>query len=116
MTGTVHMHLSYPRREDDPYPTALSLDCMHAPDRAERVGRARMKWARRQRRRARRRRRPCPECGGSGQVQWSDVEPECCGNTTSSGECRGDCAVPVEVPRVDVCPTCGGSGKVPGDG
>lgn len=47
---------------------------------------------------------PCPYCGGSAFVD--DVEPECCGNTTTSGECRGDCAVPrqVEVP----CASCDG--------
>lgn len=51
---------------------------------------------------------PCPYCGGSGFVD--DVEPECCGNTTSSGECRGECVVPrqVEVP----CSTCGSGGVV----
>lgn len=53
-------HLSYPRREDDPYPTAISLDCMHHPNRSEIVGRARMKWARRQRRRRSRAARPTP--------------------------------------------------------
>lgn len=47
----------------------------------------------------------CPRCAGDGY----EVEPECCGNTTSSGECRGDCAVPVQVP----CSACGGSGRVP---
>jgi hypothetical protein len=47
----------------------------------------------------------CPKCGGDG---W-EIEPECCGNTTPSGECRGDCAVPVQVP----CSACGGSGEVP---
>jgi hypothetical protein len=54
---TVHMHLSYPRREDDPYPTAINLDVMYHPDRAAIVGIARMRWARRQRRRWRRERR-----------------------------------------------------------
>lgn len=47
---------------------------------------------------------PCPDCDGSGY----DVEPECCGNTTSSGECRGDCAVPSQVP----CRSCGGAGEL----
>jgi proteasome lid subunit RPN8/RPN11 len=51
----------------------------------------------------------CPNCTG-GYI--ADIEPECCGNTTSSGECRGDCAVPREVERP--CPTCGGDGVVPG--
>jgi hypothetical protein len=51
---TVHSYMSYERREDDPMPTSLSLDCLYAPDRHERVTRARMKWARRQRRRNRR--------------------------------------------------------------
>jgi proteasome lid subunit RPN8/RPN11 len=51
--------------------------------------------------------RACPNCSG-GYVL--DVEPECCGNTTTSGECRGDCAVPkpVETP----CPNCEG-GEIP---
>jgi proteasome lid subunit RPN8/RPN11 len=48
-------------------------------------------------------RQPCPNCGGSGYVDG--VEPECCGNTTGSGECRGDCAVPRQVE--EACP-CGG--------
>lgn len=47
--------------------------------------------------------RPCPNCDGSGVTVG--VEPECCGNTTSSGECRGDCAVPRQVE--ESCP-CGG--------
>lgn len=34
----------------------------------------------------------CPACGGSGYIV--DVRPACCGNLTSGGECRGDCAVP----------------------
>lgn len=38
---------------------------------------------------------PCPYCAGSGTTD--DVEPECCGNTTSSGECRGECVVPRQV-------------------
>lgn len=51
----------------------------------------------------------CPHCNGEGHVD--DVEPDCCGNTTSSGECRGDCAVPkqVQVP----CASCGEWGYVP---
>jgi len=48
-------------------------------------------------------RQPCPNCDGSGTVDG--VEPECCGNTTTSGECRGDCAVPRQVE--EACP-CGG--------
>jgi proteasome lid subunit RPN8/RPN11 len=48
----------------------------------------------------------CPYCEG-GVI--TDVEPECCGNTTSSGECRGDCAVPRQVEKP--CPSCGGAGE-----
>lgn len=46
-------------------------------------------------------------CDGSGVVETrSEYEPECCGNTTSSGECRGDCAVPREVEVEIPCPGC----------
>lgn len=50
----------------------------------------------------------CPRCEGSGvDPEWG---MECCGNTTSSGECRGDCVVP----KQEVCKMCGGDGEVEG--
>ena len=52
---------------------------------------------------------PCPECAGSG---CGGVQPECCGNLSPSGACRGDCAVPVQVP----CEYCGGCGEIRRDG
>jgi hypothetical protein len=53
----------------------------------------------------------CPECNGSGVEEDYEVVPECCGNTTTSGDCRGDCAVPKEVPSDRPCQACGGTGK-----
>lgn len=50
----------------------------------------------------------CPNCD-NGVILG--VEPECCGNTTSSGECRGDCAVPR--PVEEQCPACCGEGQQP---
>lgn len=55
--------------------------------------------------------RPCEVCGGDGQVQSIEIEPDCCGKLNSAGECRGDCAIPKEVQEIDVCPACEGDGK-----
>jgi DnaJ-class molecular chaperone len=45
----------------------------------------------------------CDECSGRG----FHVGPICCGNLID-GDCRGDCAVPEQVP----CSECGGTGRV----
>lgn len=50
----------------------------------------------------------CPECEGNGYT--FSVEPECCGNLTRGGECRGDCAVPKQVEVT--CKCCGGVGGI----
>lgn len=51
----------------------------------------------------------CPNCD-DGYV--TTTEPQCCGNTTPDGECRGDCAVPQEVEWP--CTNCAGEGVLPG--
>lgn len=50
----------------------------------------------------------CPRCLGRGGFDESDYG--CCGNLTRGGECRGDCAVQVQVLRE--CPDCNGSGQL----
>lgn len=50
----------------------------------------------------------CPACNGHGTMMR--VEPDCCGNFTSHGECRGHCAVPRQVQ--DTCDYCGGHGRI----
>lgn len=45
----------------------------------------------------------CPDCGGTGVVTL--MRPTCCGNFTSTGECRSHCAVPEEYQ--EPCETCG---------
>jgi len=51
----------------------------------------------------------CLTCGGEGGRTHTRAEPDCCGNLNSAGECRGDCAVPVEVEDVELCPGCNGT-------
>ncbi len=51
----------------------------------------------------------CNTCDGAGWVLGTDIEPGCCGNLTSGGECRGDCAIPVQVETQEPCPDCLGS-------
>lgn len=48
----------------------------------------------------------CDECGGCGYT----VGPICCGNR-SNGECRGDCAIPEQLP----CWSCDGTGHDPAE-
>jgi hypothetical protein len=47
----------------------------------------------------------CPECGGSGVVMESTVEPGCCGRFRPDGDCCGD-PVPEEVLVQAPCPAC----------
>lgn len=49
---------------------------------------------------------PCGQCGGCGWV--ADIG--CCGNLTSGGECRGDCAIQIQR-ECDVCMGCGNLGE-----
>jgi len=51
----------------------------------------------------------CSDCGGSGFI--AELRPTCCGKLSKGGECRGDCAIPEEVPVP--CPACGGMGEWP---
>ena len=51
----------------------------------------------------------CQSCGGDGWVSGS--EPECCGNVTDHGECRGSCAVEKQIQLQ--CILCSGAGKFP---
>jgi RecJ-like exonuclease len=44
--------------------------------------------------------KPCPRCEGSGYDQ------DCCGRTSSDGECYGDCSI--QVP----CFLCNGEGSL----
>jgi DnaJ-class molecular chaperone len=57
----------------------------------------------------------CEACDGEAQRVITGIEPECCGNTTTSGECHGDCAVPREVEEIEVCFGCNGSGRETND-
>lgn len=50
----------------------------------------------------------CPKCTGSGVA--IEVEPSCCGRTYRSGECRGECAFPVQCQRQ--CDMCQATGKI----
>lgn len=50
----------------------------------------------------------CETCGGAGFV--TEIDLGCCGNLTRGGECRGDCAVPVEIQKS--CGCCGGHGVI----
>ena len=53
----------------------------------------------------------CETCGGDGFILEDRIEPDCCGNFTPHGECRGYCAVPIHVCEQVMCPTCHGTGK-----
>lgn len=55
---------------------------------------------------------PCFTCEGKGTTIVQGSKPDCCGNTTDSGECRGDCVVEVPTEEEDACPECGGKGEV----
>lgn len=53
----------------------------------------------------------CRACGGSGWTIKS--EPDCCGNFTRHGECRGHCFIERQV-EVE-CRNCCGIGQVEAD-
>jgi hypothetical protein len=50
----------------------------------------------------------CPDCNGEGQHSIIDIG--CCGNLSAGGECRGDCAIPVQ--GYQPCGMCGGTGRL----
>jgi len=52
----------------------------------------------------------CLTCQGQGYIIETRTEPGCCGDLDSGGACRGDCAIPVEVPEQVGCQDCEGTG------
>lgn len=55
---------------------------------------------------------PCQTCNGDTYIIGSKTEPDCCGNVSTSGECKSYCAVPKQVPTQEQCPVCEGTGEI----